>query len=292
MKKTVSIISALTVLLCLILSAMPVSAAEIGTEYYLEGIGTDELQHWAFYYSTAPNGDDPTADMIALSVPGRQPVANGNWPFDFEIWAYDEPGWDNGIPNVGADNKALVYYADAQYLYMYSMNKNGTFYRSIAAFTAPEDGTYNIYFGGSVSWSPNSMFASAWLNGEMIEGSDYVFSTTQDDKHMGDVDRIKDYSIDVDLKAGEQLCLVIAVEATENRANVENLTATLIAKPDSDSQDQTDANGNEGGNVNNGNSGSDVPDVTGYIIATAISSIIAVASLAVAVITVVNSKKK
>ena len=290
MKKTISFITVITLLLGLMLSAMPVSAAEIGTEYYLEGIGTDELQHWAFYYSTAPNGDDPTADMIALSKPGRQPVANGNWPFEFEIWAYDEPDWENGIPGVGSDGKALVYYADAQYLYMYSMYYEGTFYRTIAAFTAPEDGTYNIYFGGSVSWSPNSMFASAWLNGEEIEGSDYVFSTTQNDKHMGDVDCIKDYSIDVDLKAGEQLCLVISVESTECRANVENLTATLIAKPDSDSQDQTDGGENNvGGNA--GNNG-EIPDVTGYIIATAISSIIAVASLAVAVITVVNSKKK
>ena len=109
------------------LSAMTVSAAEIGTEYYLKGIGTDSLEHWAFYYSTAPRGDDPTANMIALSKPGRQPVANGNWPFDFEIWAYDEPSWENGIPNVGSDNKALVYYADAQYLFMYSMNKDGTY---------------------------------------------------------------------------------------------------------------------------------------------------------------------
>lgn len=299
MKKILSILTVVVLMLSVTVATFSVNAAEVGSEYYLDGIGTDSLEHWAFYYTTAPEGEDPTADMRPLSKPGRQTVDNGCWPFQFDLWAYDDPSWELGVPGIdagaGRDGYALVFYSDAQYLFMYVMNKDDTYYRSIAAFTAPEDGTYNISFGGSVSWSPDQMSVNAWLNGSMIEGSGYVFSTVQGEKDMGNTDVIKPYSLEVELKAGEELCLVFEYPVSENRANVENLTATLIDKPSSDEQTTT---GNENGSENgNGGSsgisdGDESADVTPYIVTTVISLVISVVCVIITVVTVIKSKKK
>jgi hypothetical protein len=107
------------------------------------------------------------------------------------------------------------------------MTREGVYYRPVVKFTAPEAGNYTITFDGSVSWSPNEMTVDAWLNGAKVEGSNYIFSTTQGEGKIGAEGSTKEYKLTLDLKKGEQLCLVFEYPESENRGNIENLTATF-----------------------------------------------------------------
>ena len=246
MKKTFKLIITLMALTLVVGSLLTsVSAANAGDVFTLEGIGTDALQHWSFYYTTAAaDVADPTDSMIALTKVSRQgsQIGNGTWPFnvDFKTKAYDDPAWELGVPGVPiAPNKnimdetyALVFFTtDAKYLFVYPMNKTvnetETYYRPIVAFTAPESGKYTISFDGSVSWSPDEMTMDAYVNGNKVAGSSYVFSATQSEGQIGVEGSTKAYSLEVTLKKNEQLCLVFEYSVSENRGTLENLKATL-----------------------------------------------------------------
>ena len=193
------------------------------TAYTLAGIGTDSLKHWSFHYTTAAKGTNPTVNTLPLSKPARKgDVGNGCWPFNFafKLQAYDNPGWAKG------EEKNIVWFSDAQYLFVYPMNRDGVYYRPVVKFTAPKAGNYTITFDGSVSWSPNEMTMDAYLNGTVIDGSGYVFSTTQGEGKIGAEGSTKEYKLTLDLKRGDEVCLVFEY-STENRGNIENLTATL-----------------------------------------------------------------
>jgi hypothetical protein len=70
------------------------------------------------------------------------------------------------------------------------------------------------------------MTMDAYLNGTVIDGSGYVFSTTQGEGKIGAEGSTKEYKLTLDLKRGDEVCLVFEY-STENRGNIENLTATL-----------------------------------------------------------------
>ena len=213
--KLLSILLAISILLGMV-PAFVTASEDAPIEYTLEGIGTDALQYWSFYYTTAPAGtEDPTDGMRPLSKPGRAVVGNDCWPFTSfknSLITYDDPNWEEG------EVQDLVFFYNAQYLFL--LPNNTTAHTSpIVAFTAPENGRYTITFDGSVSWSAGDTFVNAYVNGEIVENSYYLFDTTQGTVGQGK----KAYSLEVNLRAGEQLCLVFERPSSSIRCNIENL---------------------------------------------------------------------
>ena len=115
MKKTFRLAAMLMALAIVVGSLLvPAFAANEGDEYTLAGIGTDALENWAFYYTTASKDSaDPTANKIPLSKPARTGnVANGCWPFDDAgLTAYDNPDWASG------SEQNIIYYKSAELIF-------------------------------------------------------------------------------------------------------------------------------------------------------------------------------
>lgn len=104
MKRTIKILSVFFAL-SLVLGSMTafVVAVDSPIEYTLEGIGTDALKNWSFYYTTdSADAADPTANMKPLTKAGRSAADMGSWPFNLgdNAISYDASDWTLGVPGV------------------------------------------------------------------------------------------------------------------------------------------------------------------------------------------------